>query len=184
MRDEENIARRLQNREPEVWTGVYEEYFPKVYRYILVRVSNRTEAEDLTEQVFLKALESVDSFKWRGIPFSAWLFRIAHNQVIDFWRTVKSKVSLPLTDELVSEDVDPETTVERNLDVKQVFQALGQLTQSQREVIELRFIGGLSVAEAAKVLRKSEGAVRVMQHSALAALRKRLSSGEEHEKGL
>ncbi len=184
MRDEEKLARRLQNREPEVWSGVYEEYFPKVYRYIMVRVGDRTEAEDLTAQVFLKALESVDSFKWRGVPFSAWLFRIARNQVIDFWRTVKSKVSLPLNDELVSEGIDPETAVERNLDVKQVFQALGQLTQSQQEVIELRFIGGLSVAEVAKVLGKSEGAVRVMQHSALAALRKRLSSGEAHEKGL
>ena len=177
MREEESIARRLQKREPEAWSAVYEEYFPRVYRYIALRVSNRTEAEDLTEQAFLKALQSIDSFKWRGVPFSAWLFRIARNLVIDYWRTAKSKTSLPLDESLVSDDVDPETIAERNLDIKQVFQAMGQLTQSQRDVMELRFFGGLSVNEVAKVLGKSEGAVKVMQHSALAALRKRLSVG-------
>jgi len=184
LREEESTARRLQRREPEAWSAVYEEYFPRVYRYIALRVSNRTEAEDLTEQVFLKALESVGSFRWRGIPFAAWLFRIARNLVIDYWRTAKSKTSLPLDESLVNDDADPETTAERNLDIKQMFQAMGQLTQSQREVIELRFIGGLSVAEVSKVLGKSEGAVKVMQHSGLAALRKRLSVGEGHEERL
>jgi RNA polymerase sigma-70 factor (ECF subfamily) len=183
LRDEESIARRLQKREPEAWSAVYEEYFLKVYRYIALRVSNRTEAEDLTEQAFLKALESIDSFRWRGVPFPAWLFRIARNLVIDYWRTDKSKASLPLDESLINDDVDLETIAERNLDIKQVFQAIGQLTQSQREVIELRFVGGLSVAEVSKVLGKSEGAVKVMQHSALAALRKRLSVGEGHEEG-
>ena len=177
MREEESIARRLQKREPEAWSAVYEEYFPRVYRYIARRVSNRTEAEDLTEQAFLKALESIDSFRWRGVPFPAWLFRIARNLVIDYWRTAKSKTSLPLDESLVSDDVDPETIAERNLDIKQVFQAMGQLTQSQRDVMELRFFGGLWINEVAKVLGKSEGAVKVMQHSALAALRKRLSVG-------
>lgn len=177
MREEESIARRLQKREPEAWSAVYEEYFPRVYRYIALRVSNRTEAEDLAEQAFLKALESIGSFRWRGVPFPAWLFRIARNLVIDYWRTAKSKTSLPLDESLVSDDVDPETIAERNLDIKQVFQAMGQLTQSQRDVMELRFFGGLSVNEVAKVLGKSEGAVKVMQHSALAALRKRLSVG-------
>ena len=184
MSDEESTARRLQKREPEAWSAVYEEYFPKVYRYIALRVSNRTEAEDLTEQAFLKALQSIDSFKWRGVPFSAWLFRIARNLVIDFWRTDKSKTFLPLDESLVNDDDDPEVITERNFDIKQVFQAIGQLTQSQREVIELRFFGGLSVAEASRVLGKSEGAVKVMQHSALVALRKRLSIGEGHEERL
>jgi RNA polymerase sigma-70 factor (ECF subfamily) len=181
LREEESIARRLQKREPEAWSAVYEEYFPKVYRYISLRVSNRTEAEDLTEQAFLKALESIDSFRWRGVPFPAWLFRIARNLVIDYWRTDKSKKYLPLDESLVDDDVDPGAIAERNLDIKQVLQAMGQLTQSQREVIELRFAGGLSVAEVSKVMGKSKGAVKVMQHSALVALRKRLSIGEGHE---
>jgi RNA polymerase sigma-70 factor (ECF subfamily) len=154
-----------------------------VYRYIARRVSNRTEAEDLTEQAFLKALESIGSFRWRGVPFPAWLFRIARNLVIDYWRTDKSKTYLPLDESLVNDDVGPGAIAERNLDVRQMFQAIGQLTQSQREVIELRFIGGLSITEVSKVLGKSEGAVKVMQHSALVALRKRLSVGEGHEEG-
>jgi RNA polymerase sigma-70 factor (ECF subfamily) len=183
LREEESIARRLQKREPEAWSAVYEEYFPRVFRYIALRVSNRTEAEDLTEQAFLKALESIDSFRWRGVPFPAWLFRIARNLVIDYWRTAKSKTPLPLDESLLNDDADPVAIAETNLDIKQVFQAIGQLTQSQREVIELRFVGGLSVTEVSKLLGKSEGAVKVMQHSALVALRKKLSFGGGHEAG-
>lgn len=178
MLDEKNVVRRLQNREAEAWSAVYEEYFPRVYRYTALRVGNKTEAEDLAGQVFLKALESIDSFRWRGVPLSAWLFRIARNLIIDHWRTTRSKISLPLDESLVNGDADPVAIAEGNLEVKQVFQAIGLLTKSQREVIELRFIAGLSVAEVSKVLGKSEGAVKVMQHSALAALRKMLSAGE------
>jgi RNA polymerase sigma-70 factor (ECF subfamily) len=184
VQDEESTARGLQKRDPEAWAGIYEEYFPRVYRYIALRVGDKTEAEDLAEQVFLKALESISSFKWRGVPVSAWLFRIAHNQVIDYWRTSKTKLHLPLDESLVSNDVDPALEAERNLDINQVVQAVGQLTQAQRDVIELRFAGELSTAEVAKVLGKSQGAVKVMQHSALVALRRRLSSGRNHEKEL
>jgi RNA polymerase sigma-70 factor (ECF subfamily) len=182
VQDEESTARGLQKRDPEAWAGIYEEYFPRVYRYIALRVGDKTEAEDLAEQVFLKALESISSFKWRGVPVSAWLFRIAHNQIIDYRRTSKAKLHLPLDESLVSNDADPVLEAERNLDINQVVQAVGQLTQAQRDVIELRFAGELSTAEVAKVLGKSQGAVKVMQHSALAALRRRLSSGRHHEK--
>lgn len=184
MQDEESIARGLQKRDPEAWAGIYEEYFPRVYRYIALRVGDKTEAEDLAEQVFLKALEAISSFKWRGAPVSAWLFRIAHNQVIDYRRTTKTKLHLPLDESLVSNDVDPVLESERNLDINQVVQAVGQLTQAQRDVIELRFAGELSTAEVAKVLGKSQGAVKVLQHSALVALRRRLSSGRNNEKEL
>jgi len=177
VRDEESTARGLQNQDPEAWAEVYEEYFPRVYRYIALRVGDKTEAEDLAGQVFLKALESISSFKWRGVPVSAWLFRIAHNHVIDYRRTNKAKLHLPLDESLVSTDLDPVSEAERNLDISQVVQAVEQLTQAQRDVIELRFAGGLSTAEVAKVLGKSQGAVKVLQHSALIALRRRLSSG-------
>lgn len=181
MGDEESTARGLQKRDPEAWAEVYEKYFSRVYRYIALRVGDRTEAEDLTGQVFLKAVESIKSFKWRGVPVSAWLFRIAHNQVIDYWRRSKGKSHSPLEEWLVSDDMDPVLEAERSLDINQVVKAVGQLTQAQREVIELRFAGGLSTAEVAKVLGKSQGAVKVLQHSALAALRKRLSSERNHE---
>jgi RNA polymerase sigma-70 factor, ECF subfamily len=184
VQDEESTARGLQRQDPEVWAEVYDRYFSRVYRYIALRVGDKTEAEDLAGQVFLKALESISSFKWRGVPVSAWLFRIAHNQVIDYWRTSKAKLNSPLEEWLVSDNMDPVLEAERNLDIQRVFQAVRQLTQAQRDVIELRFVGGLSTAEVAKVLGKSQGAVKVLQHSALASLRKRLSSGSNHEEKL
>ncbi|MFC1848292.1 sigma-70 family RNA polymerase sigma factor, partial [Chloroflexota bacterium] len=175
VQEGEIVARQLKRQDPETWSRVYEEFFPRIYRFIALRVRNRTEAEDLTEQVFLKALESSPSFRWRGAPISSWLFRIARNQVIDYHRTDKSKSMLPLDDSLVSSEVDPAEAAERNWDIRQAIRAVGELTQAQRDVIELRFAGGLSTAEVAKVLGKSQGAVKVMQHSALAALRRKLS---------
>ena len=182
--DEESTARGLQNRDPEVWAEVYEKYFSRVYRYIAVRVGDKIDAEDLAGQVFLKALESISSFKWRGVPIAAWLFRIAHNQVIDYRRTSKAKFQSPLKESLINGDADPVLEAERSLDINQVVQAVGQLSQAQRNVIELRFAGGLSTAEVAKVLGKSQGAVKVLQHNALIALRKRLSSERNHEEKL
>ena len=181
MRDEENFALGLRKRDPEAWARLYEEYLPRIYRYIALRVRNQTEAEDLTEQVFLRALESSPSFKWRGAPISSWLFRIARNQVIDYWRTDKSKRTLRLNASLVSNTIDPERAAERNSDIRQLIQAVGQLTQAQRDVIELRFAGGLSVSEVANILGKSPGAVKVLQHSALATLRRKLSGRSNHE---
>jgi RNA polymerase sigma-70 factor (ECF subfamily) len=106
---------------------------------------------------------------------SSWLFRIARNRVIDYRRTDKSKRTLPLYENIVSDAEGPEKTAERNSDVRQLIRAVSQLTQGQRDVIELRFAGGLSIAEVAKILGKSQGAVKVMQHSAVVALRKKLA---------
>lgn len=175
VQEGEIVARQIKKRDPETWARVYEEFFPRIYRFIALKVKNRTEAEDLTEQVFLKALEASPSFKWRGAPISSWLFRIARNQVIDYYRTDKSKRLLPLDESLVSDGIDPEKAAETNWDVRQAIMAVGELTQAQRDVIELRFAGGLSTAEVARVLGKSKGAVKAQQHSALAALRKKLS---------
>lgn len=179
MQSDEKIARGLKERDPNAWASVYEEFFPRIYRYIALRVRDRAEAEDLAGQVFLKALESISSFKWQGVPVAAWLFRIAHNQIIDYQRkAAKTKAPLPLDESLAKDDIDPEEAAEKNLDISRVVRAMGQLTKAQREVIELRFVGELSTAEVAKILGKSEGAVKVLQHNALANLRRRLSEEE------
>ncbi len=182
MRDEETVAERLKRRDPEAWAEVYEEYFPRIYRYVAARVQDRSMAEDLAEQVFLKALEASPSFKWRGAPISSWLFRIARNQVIDYHRTEKSGRSLPLSESLVSDAVGPEVAAERNWEIRRAIEAVGQLTQAQRDVIELRFAGELSTAEVAEILGKSQGAVKVLQHSALTALRKKLTYRGDDER--
>ncbi len=180
VQDEEILAQGLRRGDPEAWARLYEECFPKIYRYITLRVRNQTEAEDLAEQVFLKALESGPSFKWRGAPVISWLFRIARNQVIDYWRTDKSKRTLPLDESLVSDAIDPENAAERNSDVRQLIQAVSQLTQKKRDVIELRVAGELSTDDVAKILGKSQGAVKALQHSGLAALRRKLSNWSKH----
>lgn len=182
MQDEESLVRRAQQRDEEAFTQLYEAYFDKLYRYVALKIGNKAEAEDMTQQVFLNALKSVSSFKWRGISFSAWLFRIAHNQVVDYLRK-KSKQATTLLDEsLVSSDSNPQLVAEHKLDIEQLVSATKQLTETQREVISLRFAGELPIAQVAKVMGKSQGAVKALQHSAIVALRKSLLLAEDNER--
>ena len=182
MQDEESIVRRAQQRDEEAFTQLYEANFDKIYRYVALRIGDKTEAEDMTQQVFLKALQSLSSFKWRGISFSAWLFRIAHNQVVDYLRKKTKQATTLLDESLVSSNSDPQLVAEHKLDIEQLLSATKRLTEAQREVLSLRFAGGLPVAEVAKVMGKSQGAVKALQHSAIGALRKVLSLAEDNER--
>lgn len=177
MQDEENLVRRAQHHDQEAFAQLYEEHFDKIYRYVTFKIGNETEAEDMTQQVFLNALHSISSFKWKGIPFSAWLFRIAHNQVVDYFRS-KKRTAVPLDESLASNDNNPQLIVEQKLDIEQLLLATKQLTGAQREVISLRFAGELSIAQVAKAMGKSQGAVKALQHSAIVALRKVLQVTE------
>lgn len=177
MQDEESLVRRAQRGNEEAFVQLYEGYFNKIYRYIAIRVGNEMEAEDITQQVFLKALQSIGSFKWKGRPFSAWLFRIAHNQVVDYLRKKARRTTVPLDEMLVSVDHDPQEEIERELDLEQLASAMRYLTPAQREVISLRFTSELATAEVAKVMGKSQGAVKALQHSAIVTLRKALAQG-------
>lgn len=181
MQDEERLVRRAQ-QEPEAFAQIYEEYFDKIYRYIVIRIGSEAEAEDLTQQVFLNALKSISSFKWRGVPFSAWLYRIAHNQVVDHLRkkTKHATESLDGMVKAVVSDDNPQMELERKVEIEQVLLATERLTKAQREVISLRFASELSVAEAARVMGKSEGAIKALQHSAIVTLRKALISESEN----
>ncbi len=175
MQDEENLVRRAQQRDQEAFTQLYEQHFDRIYRYVAIRIGDKTEAEDMTQQVFLNALQSISSFKWKGIPFSAWLFRIAHNQVVDYLRKKAKRATVPLDESQVSSNSNPQLVAEHRLDIDQLLSATKRLTKAQREVIALRFSGELSTAEVAKVMGKSQGAVKALQHSAIVALRKALS---------
>ena len=141
-------------------------------------MGNKTEAEDLTQQVFLKSLGSISSFKWQGVPFSSWLYRIAHNLVVDYIRK-NSKHNIGSIDKMeIASDSNPQLEVERKLDIEQVLRAAQHLTTAQREVISLRFSSDLPIAEVARVMGKSQGAVKALQHSAIVALRKALTVTE------
>jgi len=175
VQDEESLVRRAQQHNQEAFAQLYEEHFDKIYRYVTFKIGNETEAEDMTQQVFLNALQSISSFKWKGVPFSAWLFRIAHNQVVDYLRS-KKRTAVPLNESLASSNSNdtPQSVVEQKLDIEQVLAATKQLTEAQREVISLRFTSELPIAQVAKVMGKSQGAVKALQHSAIVALRKTL----------
>jgi len=177
VQDEENLVRRAQQRDQKAFAQLYERYFDKIYRYVVLRIGNKTEAEDVTQQVFLNALQSISSFRWKGVPFSAWLFRIAHNQVVDYLRKKTRQATESLDESLVISKSDPQLVVEQRLDIEQLMLATKQLTKAQQEVIALRFVSELSTAQVAKVMGKSEGAVKALQHSAIVALRKALSVG-------
>ena len=188
MHREEDLVRRAQRREPEAFGQLYEEHFDRIYRYVLIRVRNQADAEDITQQVFLKALESIGSYRWRGMPFASWLFRIAHNLVVDHWKKMSRQKVEAVAPEVIDElaggsSGDPAALTELNFDVKQLAVACEQLTDGQREIISLRFAGGLSVAESAKVMGKSEGAVKVLQHAALVKLRRILCPADEESHG-
>jgi RNA polymerase sigma-70 factor (ECF subfamily) len=143
--------------------SLYDEYFDRIAHYIYVRIGDRNEAEDLAGDVFLKALESLKSYKERGIPMQAWLFRIAHNVSVDRLREKGRVTTVPMA--------------EKSIEMEKVNKAMQKLTPEQREVVRLRFFGGLSSKEVGAILRKSDGAVREMQRAAVEKLR-RLLTGE------
>jgi len=178
VQGEESLVRRAQENDQEAFAQLYEEYFDKIYRYLALRVGNEMEAEDMTQQVFLNALRSISSFKWKGVPFSAWLFRIAHNQAVDHLRRKKKRAAVPLDESLSSGD-SPHATTELKMDIEQLLRATKRLTEAQREVISLRFTSELSIAQVAKVMGKSQGAVKALQHSAIVALRRTMLVTEQ-----
>lgn len=177
MQDEKNLVSRAQKGDEVAFTQLYEEYFDKIYRYIVIRMGDRMEAEDITQQVFLKALQSINSFKWKGAPFSAWLYRIAHNQLVDYLRKTKRRTSVPIDEITLVADSDPQEDVEKEFDIRQLSAAIQYLTESQRAVISLRFTSELPIAEVAEIMDKSQGAIKALQHSAIVALRKALAEG-------
>ena len=151
---------------------LYTLYFPRVYRYILARTGNTYDAEDLAEEVFMKVLEAIDRFQWREAPFSAWLFRIAHNALISQRRKdgVRGR-SGPLSDGIALDSPSPDDMVANRVALNEIMDAAQELPEAQRQVITLRFAAGLSVAETARAMNKGEGNVKVIQHKAIAKLR-------------
>ena len=179
MQEELNLVQQARQGDHEAFARLYETHFDKIFRYLVLKIRNQTEAEDMTQQVFVKAYESIGSYQLQGIPFTAWLYRIAHNQMVDYVRK-ESKKPVPLDESLpIRDDSNLEDEVETKIEMEKVVLATKQLTKAQREVISLRFAGGLSITEAAKTMRKSEGAIKALQHSAILALRKTLLAGEK-----
>ncbi len=155
---------------------LYNEYYDKIARYAFVRIRNRTEAEDIASEVFLKALHSLESYKQQGVPMQAWLFRIAHNLVVDHFRKMAKKKTIPIDSVQIESVLDPVRTAEMNIELARVNKAMEQLTPAQREVIRLRFFGGFTSKEVGQILNKGDGAIREMQRAATQSLRNLLTA--------
>jgi len=163
-------AQRASQGDAEAFGKLYDHHLDTVYRYTYYKVSNAAQAEDLTAQVFMKAWEAMPRYQWREIPFSHWLMRLARNAVIDYYRTSKSHAELG--EDLVSDTPDPQREYLRGEELSGLASALRRLPEEQRTVIVLRFVEEMDYAQVAAIVGKSQGALRVIQHRALAALRR------------
>lgn len=174
---ERELVDRAHVGDREAMGAIYDLYVTPLYRYVLGQVGSPSEAEDITEEVFLRVIEHIGRFEWReDVPFSAWIFRIAKNQVISHHRRRGGRPLITSTDDFDVEDTrpGPDRLVEHTLTMAEVLAACEQLPQTQRQVIALRFGSGLSVRETAQALGKTENNVKVLQHKAIAKLQKLL----------
>jgi RNA polymerase sigma-70 factor (ECF subfamily) len=161
---------------------LFDHFHGQVFRYIASRVQRPADAEDLTQLVFVKALEALPRYESRGVPFGGWLFRLARNTVIDFVRTRRDHAELDAIGERRAGDAGPDDVALYREDLDAVATALAALTDEQREAIALRFFAGLSAREAAEAMGKQEGTVRGLQFRAIAALRRELGIDTEPER--
>ena len=151
---------------------IFDAYAGPIHRFIASRVNSPTDAEDLTQLVFVKALEAIPRYEARGIPFGGWLFRLARNAIIDQVRTGRDHLSLVVAVTRETDDAGPEARATVRDELDEVARALNDLTDDQREVIELRFFAGLSVQETAVAMGRQDGTIRGLQFRAIAALRR------------
>jgi RNA polymerase sigma-70 factor (ECF subfamily) len=171
------LVERAQAGDRRALEELYLRHFDRIYSYLHMSVGNRHDAEDLTNQTFVKMLESIDRFEWRKVPISAWLFRIAHNLAMDHFRA--SRRTQP-----AEELPEPEYAAEHSAE-EEAFQAIGRrsmlamienLSHDQQQVLTLKFVFNFGNSEVATILGKTEGAIKSLQHRALATLHRRLST--------
>jgi RNA polymerase sigma-70 factor, ECF subfamily len=179
--DEAQLVQLARSGDADAFARLYDAYVDRVYRYVYFRVTDDETAEDLTSQVFLKAWENLGRYRPGG-PFLAWLYTIAHNAVIDHYRTRKSAVPLEEVASLVVEKDDLEDRVEFQFDLEAIRGGLQQLTADQQQVLLLRFIAQMSTEEVARAMGKREGAIRALQMRALHTLKKYMEKEKFYER--
>lgn len=176
--DAELIA-RAQGGEVEAFGELYQRYLDQIYRYIRVRVAEDRVAEDLTEVVFLRSFETLGRYKERGRSFSAFLYQVARNLLVDHYRQKKEEVSIEDANQMVTSAPAVDEQVIQGERIRAIGHALTSLPPDYQEVIRLRVILALSTADVAAWMDRSEGAIRVLLHRALTALRRRLAESDE-----
>ncbi len=175
--NERSVVQRAVKGDSSAFGALYDRYQPMIYRFVLIKVGRREEAEDITHQVFLSAWQNVAGYRHRGHPFSSWLYQIARNQVIDHYRehARRHDVSIDKTDpEAFAVAGDHEASLGTKLALEKVRSAVGRLKPDYQDVIILRFVEDMSLKETAAALRKTEGAIKLAQHRAIRELKRAL----------
>src|SRR5512146_748021 len=174
--DDEQVIKQVKNGDAEAFGMLYDQYAEVIFRYVYSHLDSRLDAEDLTEEIFLRAWRALPKYDERGLPFSAFLFRIARNSLIDYYR--QRKIVSSIEDiELQSHEPGPEETVEVQIENRSLRETIAKLREDYRNVLIFRFLSGLSPEETAEVMQRSVGAVRVLQHRALSALKDLMERG-------
>ena len=177
LEDETELVRAAQHGDRDAFAQLYEANLPRVYRYLGVRLAEPADAEDLAAEVFIKAMKALPSYQPRGTPFVAWLFRIAHNEMVNFVKRRSRQSEVQQEKALASNSTsveDPAALALTMIEFSEVQRAMGALTELQQEVLSLRFAAELSIAETATAMKRKEGAIKFLQHEAIGALRERL----------
>ena len=179
------LVDRAQAGERDALEELYLIHFDRIYGYLHVSVGNRHDAEDLTTQTFLKMLEKIGSFKWQSAPFSAWLFRIAHNLAMDHFRARRRWQPEEEVPEPPAHEAEPSAELEamRTIGRESMLKLIEHLSPEQQQVLTLKFVFNLPNAEVAAILDKSEGAIKSLQHRALVSLQKQIARQEVQEPG-
>jgi RNA polymerase sigma-70 factor, ECF subfamily len=169
-KDESQLIQRAQQHDSAAFGEIYHRYAQSIFQYFYYRTGETRIAEDLTAEVFLRALESIEAYQDRGFPLGAWLFRIAHARLIDHWRRMQRHPQVELADDQMETHARVEEPSGDVLADRELLVALRQLTDDQYQVLALRFVQDLDNATIATILGKTEGAVKSLQHRALASL--------------
>jgi RNA polymerase sigma-70 factor (ECF subfamily) len=174
--DLRRLVEFAQQGDREALEALYLLHFDRIYSYLHMSVGNRHDAEDLTTQTFLKMLEAIGRFRWRSAPFSAWLFRIAHNLAMDHFRSTKRwqpEEEVPEPEGAVESSAEDEAL--QSIGRQSMLELIESLSHDQQQVLTLKFVFNFSNGEAATILGKTEGAVKSLQHRALTSLQKQVA---------
>lgn len=169
------LVAKAQNGDIESFGRIYDLLLDRIYRFMYFRVNNEEDAEDLTETVFMKIWEGLKGYKDTGVPFEAWVFRIARNSVTDYYRTRKANISTDEVSEVEDQSDSVEDIVGANLTKEKVLEALKRLLDTYKEIITMKFIEELENEEISQILDKPVDQIRVLQSRAIKALRKVLN---------
>lgn len=174
MNEELELIQRSK-KDPRAFSELYDRYFDQIFRFVYRRVDNENVTADLTQNTFLKALSNINSYKFQGVPFSAWLYRIASNEVVSYYRKYKQEVMFSVEEDMIRQVVDENEEAIGREDIGWLIEKLDVLPPDQLEILELRFLEGKSFEDIAYIMGIKEGTAKMRLYRALEKIRKELN---------